>query len=78
MEKWTKKRQLFLLELTVFLLCLAVGVVLELSGFGFVFDAVTSFSLVVIMIIHIILRLTYFRKVIPEIRQQRKERESAI
>ena len=72
-EPWTKRRRLFLVELIIFEACVIVGVVLLLTGSGFTRDLTIAVGLIAVMIIHMMMRLTYFKRVLPDIRRQRED-----
>ncbi|MGC1419450.1 MAG: hypothetical protein WA786_04945 [Acidimicrobiales bacterium] len=73
MEPWTKRRRLFLVELIIFEACVVVGVVLLLTGSGFARALTIAVALIAVMIVHMMMRLTYFKRVLPDIRRQREE-----
>jgi lysylphosphatidylglycerol synthetase-like protein (DUF2156 family) len=71
---WTKRRKLLLVETIVFLACTVGGLVIVFAGHGtshVLEGAVIVFAAIVI---HLILQLTYFKQVLPEIRRQREGR----
>ena len=73
---WTKRRQLYAIEILIFLVCMIVGVVLAISVHGLGHQLLISGAIFVVLVAHLILRQTYFRNVIPEIRQERENRRS--
>jgi uncharacterized membrane protein len=73
---WSKRRRLFLVEQLLFLACVAAGVVLVFAISGVSGKIIVAVCLFAIMIANIILRYTYFRNVLPELRQERDRRRS--
>jgi hypothetical protein len=71
-ESWSKRRRLFLVELIIFEACVVVGIVLLLTGSGFARALTIAVALVAVMIIHMTMRLTYFKSVLPDLRRQRE------
>jgi hypothetical protein len=71
---WSKRRRIFLIENLVLLACLAVGVVLVFRISSVTGKIIVAVCLLAIMIVNLVLRLTYFRNVIPEIREERDRR----
>jgi hypothetical protein len=68
------RRKLFLVETLIFLACIIVGLVIVLTGHGFSHLLEGAVFLLAIMVIHLALRLTYFKQVLPEVRRQRAGR----
>jgi hypothetical protein len=56
--------------------CLAAEIILQLTSSGFNHALVLAIGIVVVLVIHLILRLTYFRDVLPEIRKERQGRRA--
>jgi hypothetical protein len=74
--KWTTRRKLFLFETLIFLACTIGAIVFELTGHGSSHALKGAVFLLVVFLVHIALRLTYFKSVLPEIRQQRRTHQS--
>ena len=69
---WNKKRRLFLVQQLAFLALLVLGVVLMFLGHGLAHILTWAIFLVVVTVANLALRLTYFRTVLPEIREERE------
>lgn len=67
-----RRRRLFLITNLVFLACLAVGVVLVFVISSVAGKFVVAGCLFVVMTTNIVLRVTYFKNVLPEIREERQ------
>ena len=76
MSKWSKKRRLFLAELLVFDALLTAGIILQFIGSGFGRALAIAAGMLAAMLVHIVLRLTYFKEVLAEVRKQRQPRKS--
>jgi len=73
---WTTRRKLFLFETLIFLACIVGAIVFEVTGHGSSHALKGAVFLFVVLLAHIALRLTYFKSVLPEIRQQRRSQRS--
>jgi len=73
---WTKRRRLFLIETLAFLACMIVGIVLEVSISTLTARLVVASCMFAVMMANIVLRLTYFRAVLPELREERERKLS--
>lgn len=71
-ESWSKRRRLFFVELIIFEACVVVGIVLLLTGSGFARALTIAVALIAVMIIHMMMRFTYFKSVLPDLRRQRE------
>jgi lysylphosphatidylglycerol synthetase-like protein (DUF2156 family) len=71
---WTMRRKLFLVETIIFLACIIGGLVILLTGHGYSHALEGAVFLFAVILIHLALRLTYFKQVLPEIRRQRTSR----
>jgi uncharacterized membrane protein len=71
-----QRRRLFLIENVVLVVCMVVGIVLIFVVSSGATQLVVFACLAVIAVINLILRLTYFRNVIPELRAERERRRS--
>jgi hypothetical protein len=67
---------LFLFETLIFLACAIGAIVFEVTGHGSSHALRGAVFLLVVFLVHIVLRLTYFKSVLPEIRQQRRSQRS--
>lgn len=73
---WNKRRRLFVVEQLLFLALLVVGVVLMFVGHGVGNIVTWAVFILVVTVANLVLRLTYFRTVLPEIREERKRHRS--
>jgi predicted Na+-dependent transporter len=73
---WTTRRKLFLFETLIFLACIIGAIVFEVTGHGSSHALKGAVFFLVVLLVHIVLRLTYFKSVLPEIRQQRRNERS--
>jgi hypothetical protein len=73
---WTTRRKLFLFETLIFLACMIGTLVFEVTGHGSSHALKGAVFAFVVLLVHIALRLTYFKSVLPEIRQQRRSQRS--
>jgi lysylphosphatidylglycerol synthetase-like protein (DUF2156 family) len=71
---WTKRKKLLLIETIVFLACILGGILIVFTGHGASHKLEGAAILIVALVIHLILQLTYFKQVLPEIRRQRAGR----
>ena len=71
---WTKRRKLFFVETILFLACMVGGLVIVFIGHGASHKLEGAVILFAAVVIHLILQLTYFKQVLPEIRRQRAGR----
>jgi hypothetical protein len=71
---WTTRRKLFLVETIIFRACMIGGIVLLFTGHGVSHAVQAAVFLLVVSLIHMGLRLTYFKQVLPEIRSHREAR----
>jgi hypothetical protein len=70
--RWTLKRRLFVLEQVVVIACGLGGLVFMLTGHGQSRVLEGAIFIGVVVVANIVLRLTYFRSVLPEIREERR------
>lgn len=77
MESWVKKRRFFVLENLVFLASMILLIVLDLKGTGLGRAVAISCVMLGVIVIHSVLRYTYFRNLPSEIRKQRAARRSS-
>jgi lysylphosphatidylglycerol synthetase-like protein (DUF2156 family) len=70
--RWTFKRRLFIVEQLVLLACLIGGLIFMFAGHGFSRVLEGAIFIAVVVVANIVLRLTYFRTVLPEIREERR------
>lgn len=69
---WTTRRKLFLVETLVFLVCMIGGIVFVLTGHGVSHALAGAVFLLLAIMIHAALRMTYFKQVLPEIKRERE------
>lgn len=69
-----QRRRLFLVENLVFLACLIAGVVLIFVISSVAAKFVIAACLLAIMVTNFVLRFTYFRDVLPQLREERERR----
>jgi hypothetical protein len=73
---WGRRRRLFVVEQLLFLALLVVGVVLVFIGHGVAYKVTWAIFILVVILANLVLRLTYFRSVLPEIREERARSRS--
>jgi hypothetical protein len=73
---WTTRQKLFFFETLTFLACIIGAIAFEVTGHGSSHALQGAVILLVVLLVHIALRLTYFKSVLPEIRQQRRSQRS--
>jgi hypothetical protein len=73
MKQWSRKRRLFLIEFLLFDALVITGAVLALTGTGFDRALALATGLVAVILCHLVLRVTYFKRVPAEIRKERRE-----
>ena len=73
---WNKRRRLFVVEQFVFLVLLVAGVVLVFIGHGATHKVTWAIFILAVIVANLVLRLTYFRSVLSEIREERARSRS--
>ena len=71
---WTTRRKRFLIETTIFMACMIGGLVYRFTGHGFSHALAAAIFLLVVMLVHAVLRQTYFKQVIVEIQSHRQKK----
>lgn len=69
---WTTGRKLFFIENTIFVACMIGGLIYLFTGHKVSRALAAAIFILVVMLIHAVLRQTYFKQVIPEIQSHRQ------
>ena len=70
--QWTLKRRLFVISQLAMIVCLIGGLVFMFIGRGFSHILEAAVFIAAVVVANLVLRLTYFRTVLPEIREERE------